>query len=404
MSIGILNARVLTMSDAALGVRPCASVLIEGDRIAFVEPGTAGEQAIRRAAPRTLFDAAGRVLMPGFIDCHTHACCAGQRLDEWLYQRRNQTYLDVLAAGGGIMSTVRAVRAATQDQLTESLLERLDVMLGAGTTTVEIKSGYGLSTEAELKMLRAVRDAAAHFPGTLIPTALLGHAIDPEFPGGAQAFVEHTIRHTLPTVSREFPGIAIDAYCEKGAWSVAQCVRLFEAAKRLGHPIRVHADQFNALGMTAEAIRLGALSVDHLEASTPNGLLALANSPTFGVILPICGLHVDDRYTDARALLDATPHARLAIATNHNPGSAPSGSMPLAIALAVRKCGLWPAEALFAATAAPAQLLGLADRARIAPGLRADLLLLRHRDERQLAYELATPHIDTTICAGQVIE
>lgn len=412
MSLAILNARVLTMRgdgrsgspSECLGVLPRASVLVENGLVSRLEPGPDGASVVLAAGPDTVIDARGRVLMPGFVDAHTHACWAGDRLDEWLYQRRGLTYLDVLRSGGGIMSTVRAVRAASVESLAVALRRRLGRMLDDGTTTVEVKSGYGLSTEAELTMLRAITAAASTFPGTVVPTALLGHALDPDHPGGPAAFVDHTINKSLPAVSRAFPGIAIDAYCEAGAWSVEQCVRLFEAAQRLNHPVRVHADQFNPLGMVERAVSLGARSVDHLEASTPESLAILARSPaTFGVVLPVCGLHVDDRYADARRFLDASPQARLVIATNFNPGSAPCGSMPLAIALAVRKCGLWPHEAIRAATAAPADLLGLPDRGRIEPGLRADLLLLRHTDERALAYELGFRHVDAVVCGGRVI-
>jgi imidazolonepropionase len=430
MSIGIVNARVVTMTDPArisagaiarpepkmggawgagvetgkaLGVMAEVNLLIEGEKIAMIAPGAAGADAVRRASPQTMIDAARRVVMPGFIDAHTHACWAGERLDEWLYQRRGLSYLDVLKRGGGIMATVRAVRAASQRELAESLLARLKLMLTEGSTTIEVKSGYGLSTEDELKMLRAIREAAASFSGTIVPTALLGHAIDPDFAGGADAFVERTIGETLPAVSREFPAIAVDAYCEKGAWSVAQCVRLFEAARGLGHAVRVHADQFNALGMVREAVRLGAASVDHLEASTADDLALLAASNTFGVVLPVCGLHVDDRHADARRFLDSSPSAKLAIATNFNPGSAPCGSMPMAMGLAVRKCGLWPAEAIAAATVNPARMLGFTDRGVIAPGLRADLIMLRHTDERQLVYEVGMRAVDVVICRGKVV-
>lgn len=397
-ALAIRNARILTMAEAPrrgralgnLGILPRADLIIEGGIIAAVGEGLA-------AAPHSI-DAAGRILMPGFIDCHTHACWAGDRLDEWAMKLAGATYLDILNAGGGIMSTVRAVRAATEDDLAASLARRLRAMLSLGTTTAEVKSGYGLSTDAELKMLRAIRRAST-LPAvpTLIQTALLGHALDPATPN----FIDRTINETLPAVSREFPGIAIDAFCESGAWSLQDTVRLLTRARALGHPLRVHADQFNSLGMTPAAIALGARSVDHLEASTPADLAALAASDTFGVILPCCGFHVDGRYASARPFLDAG--GLLALATNLNPGSAPCPSIPMAIALAVRHCGLTPAEAIAAATVNAAALLNLPDRGRIAPGLRADLLLLHHTDERQLAYEFGSNPIHTVFLAGDPI-
>lgn len=405
MTLVIRNARVLTLAGprprrgkapADLGVIPAADVTVDAGRIlAIASPAPAGGAR----DPKVLreVDARGRVLMPAFVDCHTHACWAGERLDEWDRKRRGATYLEILSAGGGIMSTVRAVRASTEEELAGLLLERLRALQRCGSATMEIKSGYGLSTEHELKMLRSIRRAQDAWPGTIISTALLGHAIDPD----QQDFVERTIRETLPAVSKEFPGITIDAYCEKGAWSRADTVRLFERARELGHPIRVHADQFNSLGMIREAIRLGARSVDHLEASTPEDLERLAASDTFGTVLPACGFHVDGRYADARRFVDAG--GLLALATNYNPGSAPSPSMPMAIALAVRQCGLSPAEAIAAATVNAAELLGLHDRGQIAPGLRADLVLLRHTDERMLAYEFGDNPVDAMILGGKLL-
>ncbi|QYU67070.1 imidazolonepropionase [Leptolyngbya sp. 15MV] len=335
-----------------------------------------------------IIDAAGRVLMPAFVDAHTHACFVGSRLDEWQQKLRGVPYLDILRAGGGIMATVRAVRDASQAQLTAALRERIDLARRSGTLTHEVKSGYGLSAEHELKMLRAIRDDPR-----AIPTALLGHAIDPDDP----TFIDRTINDTLPAVSAEFPGIPIDAYCETGAWSVNDTVRLLAAARALGHPIRVHADQFNSLGMIDQAIALGAASVDHLEASPTDALDRLAASSTFGVMLPVCGFHLDGRYANAQYFVRAG--GALVLASNDNPGSAPSCSMPLVIALAVRHMGLSTAEAIAATTVNPAELLGLRDRGTIAPGQRADLILLRHTDERRLAFEVDAHPIDRVFAA-----
>lgn len=399
MSLLIRNARVLSLAIGPiprrgqalgeLGVLPEADVLISGEKIAAVGP------AVTALPEAEEIDAAGRVLMPGFVDCHTHACWAGDRLDEWELKRRGVPYLEILARGGGILSTVRAVRAASEEELATLTRARLDAMLREGTTTVEIKGGYGLSMEAELKMLRAIRRAANSWPGAVIATALLGHAIE----GEAEAFIARTIDETLPAISREFPGITIDAFCEKGAWSLDACEKLFARARALGHPIRVHADQFNSLGMTPAALRLGARSVDHLEATTDADLSALAAAETFGVILPATGFHTDGRYARARDFVDRG--GALALATNCNPGSAPTHSMPFAIALGCRGCGLSPAEAIAAATVNAASLLGRSDRGTIAVGQRADLVLLRHRDERLLGYEIGGNPVELVVCGGR---
>jgi len=342
-------------------------------------------------------DAAGRVLMPGFVDAHTHALFAGDRLDEWELKRQGKSYLEILAAGGGILSTVRAVRAASASELEAALAERLARMLREGTTSVEIKSGYGLSTRDELKMLRVIAAAARDFPGTVVPTALLGHALDPAEPD----FVRRVIEETLPAVHSEFPGIAVDAFCEQGAWSPSDCRRLLERARELGHPLRLHTDQFHALGGLELALELGATSVDHLEATSPAGLAAVAASATYGVMLPVSGFHTDQRYAAGRAFLDLG--GKLVLASNYNPGSSPSSSMPLVIALGVRALGLSVLEALEATTRTPAMLLGLSDRGRLAPGARADLLLSSHRDPRLLAYELGGNPVQRVWVAGQEI-
>lgn len=426
MSLAIINARVLAMCDERAGdgnrpaaaprtgpqlghlnIRPCAAVFVSKGRIEAVSEGAgAPEGLMRRFQPARVIDAAGRVLMPGFVDGHTHACWAGDRLDEWDLRRRGAGYLDILKAGGGIMSTVRATRAADDAMLARLLRERLALMLRHGTTTVEVKSGYGLSIEHELRMLRAIRAAAGDFAGTVVPTALLGHAFDPEMVAarGEDAVVDGLISQGLPALGREFPGITLDAYCEQGAWSRAQCERLFAAGLAARHPFRVHADQFNRLGMVQRAVEMGAVSVDHLEASGAEELAAVARSPgTFGVVLPLCGFHLDNRYANARALVDAAATSKLVIATNYNPGSAPSPSMPMAIALAVRRCGLTPHEAIAAATVNPACMLELHDRGVVAPGARADLLLLRYADERQLAFEVDADPIDVVICGGRIV-
>jgi imidazolonepropionase len=393
----IRNARVLTLAGGSrprrgremsdLGVIPRGDVLVENGVIAAV-----GEHL--EAADAEVVDAGGRVLMPALIDCHTHACFAGDRLDEWEMKRRGATYLEILQRGGGIMSTVRAVRAAGEDDLVRSLVERIGQMQHLGTTTVEVKSGYGLDAATELKMLRAI-DRAAKIVAPrgvhVVPTALLGHAIDADAPGTPAEFVERTIRETLPAVSKEFPGIAVDAYCENGAWSLEDCRRLFERARELGHPCRVHADQFNSLGIIDLNTQLGEpgrplfRTIDHLEATAPPLLERLAESGTIGVLLPCAGFHTDGRYADGRRLIDAG--GAVAVATNCNPGSAPCLSVPMAVALAVRFNGLSVAEAITAVTVNAAAACGLADRGAIAPGQRADLLLLNTTDERRLAHD-----------------
>jgi imidazolonepropionase len=399
MNLVIRRARLVTPCPTRdrgalmghLEVIPVARVVVRAGVIVEVGPDETGVPQADE------IDADGRVLMPAFVDCHTHACWAGSRIDEWEQRLRGATYQQIMASGGGILSTVRAVRAASEEELAAGLRTRLNEFLRLGTTTVEIKSGYGLSTLDELKMLRAIRRASKDWAGTVVPTALLGHAIDPDVPN----FVERTLKESLPAVHREFPDVPVDVFVENGAWSVEDAGRLLEAARCLGHPVRLHTDQFSSMGGIDLGLRLAARSVDHLEAGTPGDLERLGASQTTGVGLPVCGLHLDGRYANLRKAVDAG--GRVAIATNYNPGSAPSMSMPLAIALAVRFCGLTPGEAIAAATLGGAHVLGFTDRGFIAPGARADLILLRHRNEAELAWELGGNPVEVVVCNGRVV-
>lgn len=405
MSIAIINARILTLESFGrseprrkaemrnLGVIERGWMRCEGNRITAVQsgdyPGPFEGQVI---------DANGNVLLPAFVDCHTHACWAGDRFNEFEMSLQGASYLDILKAGGGIMSTVRAVRAASEDELASNLLRRLGGMASLGSGTIEVKSGYGLDTENELKMLRAIHQASRMTLQVVTGTFLGAHAIDPDNP----RCVEQIIDETLPAVVSEFPGITCDAFCEQGAWSLEDCRRLFEYARELGCPIRVHTDQFNSLGMTRLAIELGAVSVDHLEAITPKDLEHLAHSKTIAVCLPCAGFHLDGRYAPARALIDAG--AAVAIASNCNPGSAPTPSMAFIVALACRKLRMTPAEAITAATFNAACVMGLQDSTgSIEVGKRADMQLIDATDEREIGFELAGPGPLAVVMGGEIV-
>lgn len=408
MTLLIRHARILTLAQPEsnstpgsgararrgpalrqLGVIPRGDVLVQEGKIAAV--GT----DLPAPSDAEVIEADGRVVMPGFIDCHTHACWAGDRLDEWEQRLGGLSPAEILKKGGGIQATVRAVREATRKQLAAALRTRLDLMLAAGTTTVEVKSGYGLSIEAELKMLHAIQRAGQEWAGTVVPTALLGHALD----GEPAAYTRLVVREMLPAVWHEFPGIAIDARCAADAWPLEACLRLFERARNHGLDLRMHADETTSTGIIPEALRLHARSVDHLEAASKADLIALAASETFGVMSPATGFHTGGRYPRAGAFADSG--GLLALASNYNPETAPTYSMPFVIALAVRTCGLTPAEAIVACTVNAAALLRLHDRGTIEPGQRADLILLRHRDERQLAYEVGGNPVEMVIAAGR---
>ena len=339
----------------------------------------------------TTVHADGRVVMPALVDCHTHACWVGDRSDELIRQfSGGVSYLDILNEGGGIMATVRAVREAGEEELVDHLLLQLERMARLGAATIEVKSGYGLDPETELKMLRAIATASRRTSQTIIPTFLGAHALDYDQPNGAKAGVEAIIHEALPAAAAAFPGIACDAYCEEGAWSLTDCRRLFEAAQELGCPIRVHTDQFNSLGMTRLAVEMGARSVDHLEAITVEDARLLAASETIGVLLPASGFCLDDNYTNGRELIDMG--VAIALASNSNPGSAQTTSLPFALSLACRKCGLHPYEALVAATYNAACVLDLQDECgSIEPGKRGDLIMLDTPNEDAWVLDLASP-------------
>ena len=379
------------MSD--LGVVDRGWILVRDGVIEDLGPGTPdpppGAQIVH---------ADGRVVMPAFVDCHTHACFVGDRSAEFQAQIAGATYLEILASGGGIMSTVRSVRAANETELTEALLVGLERTLRLGTGSIEVKSGYGLDPETELKMLRAIAAAADRTPQIVRPTYLGAHALDADATDPAVS-VERIIDEGLPEAAAGFPGIACDAYCEEGAWSLEQCRRLFEAATELGCPIRVHTDQFHRLGMTRLAVEMGARSVDHLEASDAADLQAIAASETIAVLLPVSGFCLDDRYASGRELVDLG--AAVAVASNYNPGSALSPSMPFAIALACRRNRLQPAEAIVAATWNAACVLGLQDEVgSLEPGKRADLIMLDAPHEHALTFEFAGPGPAAVMVAG----
>jgi len=401
----LVNARLCTLKgdgsprrgDALgdLGVIEQGWILIEDELIKNLGDGSPPEGL----EPDMVIDLDGRVILPGFVDCHTHACWAGSRLDEFQKMLEGATYLQLLEEGGGIMSTVRAVREASEEQLATSLSEQFARMATWGSSTIEVKSGYGLTTADELKMLRAIHDASVQTTQLVTGTFMGAHAIDPDIPD----FIDRTINETLPAAVEEFPGITCDAYCEQGAWSMEDTTRLFERATDLGCPLRVHTDQFNELGMTDKAIEMGARSVDHLEATSPAVIKRLGESETMAVLLPASGYCLDDRYAAGRELIEAG--AAIALATNLNPGSAPCPSMPMAMSLACRKCGLTPQEAIAASTYNAACVLGLQGQVgSLAPGHRADLVVLDTQDERELAWWVSAQPPPLIIQRGEVIQ
>ena len=337
-------------------------------------------------------DGRGLSAIPGLVDCHTHPAFAGDRANEFALRAAGATYEELLAAGGGILSTTRATRAAGDAALVEIVVRHRDAMLARGTTTFEGKSGYGLDRDTELAQLTAVRAAGG------VPTWLGAHAVPPEHPD-ADAYVDWAIEHVLPEAAEI--AVAADVFVERGTFDVDQARRYLLACGAAGLGLRLHGDQLSEIGAVPLAIELGARSVDHLEATGPDGVAALASSDVVGVLLPVAALYLGRSMPPARALADAG--AAIALATDFNPGSAYCESLPVVCTLACTQLGLTPEEALAACTVNAAYVLGLADRGRIAAGLRADLVLLDAPDWRHLAYHLAGDVIHTVVREGRVV-
>jgi imidazolonepropionase len=337
-------------------------------------------------------DGTGHCAVPGLVDCHTHACFAGDRVEEFSLRAGGATYEELHAAGGGILSTVGATRAADEAELQAAVGRHRDWMLRAGTTTFESKSGYGLDRETELASLRAIAAEGG------VPTWLGAHAVPPEF-ADADAYLDFILAEVLPEAARLAE--AADVFVEEGAFEPAQARRYLEACRDSGLALRLHADQFTERGAVPLAIELGARSVDHLEATGPEGVRALAASEVVAVLLPVSALFLDRPMPPARALADAG--AAIALATDFNPGSSFCESLPIVCSLACTQLHLSPEEALAACTVNAAYVLGRSDRiGRAAAGYDADLVLLDAPDWRHLAYHLGGDLVSTVIRHGQV--
>ena len=333
----------------------------------------------------------GLCAVPGLVDCHTHPAFGGDRVEEFSLRAAGASYEELHAAGGGILSTVRATRAAGEEGIVEAVERHRGWMLRQGTTTWEGKSGYGLDRDTEVASLRAIRAAGG------VPTWLGAHSVPPEF-GDADAYLDFALADVLPEAARIAE--AADVFLERGAFDAAQARRYLEACRQAGLALRLHGDQFTESGAVPLAVELGARSVDHLEATGDDGVRALASSDVTGVLLPASALVLGRPMPPGRALVDAG--AAVALATDFNPGSSFCESLPLVCALAATQLGLAPAEALVACTVNAAHVLGRADEVgRLAPGYAADVVLLDAPDWRHLAYHLGGELVHTVVVRGE---
>jgi imidazolonepropionase len=384
-----------------LGIIPDGAVAVRDGRITAVGPSSELRGKVQAAHN---LDAAGQVVMPGFVDPHTHLVWAGERADEFEMRVSGASYMEIMAAGGGIMNTVRRTRQASLRDLVAQTRPRLAKMLAHGTTTIEIKTGYGLTTKHELKQLAAIRYLQEETPATLVPTFLGAHAVPAEYAGQADAYVELVVKEMLPAVAAESdPPVFCDVFCEEGAFSLEQSRRVLGAARELGFGLKIHVDEFGTMGGARLAVEMGAISADHLVCTPPDEIALLAQSGTMAVGLPGTpfGLGHDD-YTPARALIEAG--GAVALATDCNPGTCWCESMQFMLALACRYMGMTPAEAISAATINAAHAVGLGrEVGSLELDKRADILALNTPSYAHLGYRFGTNLVRTVIANGQVI-
>ncbi len=387
-----------------LGLLSNAAILIQGGKIVAVGDS---DQLLAEHPDEPALDAGNRVVMPGFVDPHTHLIWAGDRAEEFEMRLEGKTYLEILAAGGGILSTVNATRQASLDTLIGESRPRMQSMLEHGTTTAEAKTGYGLETETELRMLEALLALDEQSPLQLAITFLGAHAIAPEYKDDPQSYTDHICKDMLPAVrdwwpeNQELP--FVDVFCETGAFDLTQSRQILARAAELGFPLKIHADEFDNLGGAALAAELGAVSADHLVATSHKDIKTLGKSDTVAVGLPGTPFGLaEEHYTPAKAILDAG--GILALATDLNPGTAWCENMQFAIALACRYMGLTPAQAIAAATINAAAAIDLDDQVgSLEPGKQADLLVLNTPSYQHLGYRFGTNLVDTVIKKGEVV-
>ncbi|MDH5455182.1 MAG: imidazolonepropionase [Gammaproteobacteria bacterium] len=394
MDLLLTDARIATMAGEDYGVIDDGAVAIAEGKITWIGP----RSELPATAARTTRSLAGRWITPALIDCHTHLVFGGDRADEFEQRLRGASYEDIARAGGGIMSTVRATRAASADALYAAALPRVQALAAEGAGTIEIKSGYGLSIESELKMLSVARQLGEATPLTIRTTLLAAHTVPPEFKDNADAYIDLICDELLPEVVAGGLADAVDAYCESIAFNADQVARLFARATDLGLPVKLHADQLSDGNGAALAARFDALSADHLEYSSSAGIEAMAASGAVAVLLPGAYLTLGETRLPPIAAMRELG-VPIAVASDCNPGTSPICSIRTAMMLAARQFRLTPEECLAGTTRAAAQALGLADRGTLEIGKRADLAVWNISHPRELAYWVGTPQLTEVMLA-----
>lgn len=392
-----------------VGVIENGAAAVAGGKIVGV--GSSGE-VLDSFSSSNIIDANGHVVCPGFVDPHTHIVFAGDRLNEFELKIKGANYLEILENGGGIISTVHHTRKASVDSLIEQSRRRLDKMLACGTTTAEIKTGYGLDIETELKMLAVIETLDRTHVIDIVPTFLAAHAVPPEFKDNADDYVDLICKEMLPLVWKWYEQshfktndvqFFCDVFTEKNAFDLGQSRRVLDTARTLGFGIKAHVDQFTNLGGSSLAIASEAVSIDHLDAISDEEIKRLAASETIGIVIPTESFSTGKtQFADARKMIDSG--CAIALSTDYNPGSAPSPSQPMAMAIACRYQKLLPSEVLNAATINAAYALGLGDKVgSLEVGKQADILILDTNDYRQIAYEFGGNLVSNIISKGNAV-
>jgi imidazolonepropionase len=397
----VTGARLTPMTDGTATVVNDAVVAMTSGRVAWAGPAA----ALPPGSATQVVDAGGRLVTPGLVDCHTHLIFGGDRADEYGRRLAGAAYEELAGAGDGIMSTVRATRAASDDELLTGAAARLAALAAEGVTTVEVKSGYGLDLDTEVRMLRVARQLGTA-SGVRVRTTFLGaHTVPEEFVDRPDDYIAFVCSTVLPAVAgRERLADAVDVFCDRVAFTPAQAGEVLAAARALDLPVKVHADQLGQFGAAELAARFGALSADHLEHTGPDGVAALAGSGTVAVLLPGAAYVLAEPTRPPVAGLRAAG-VPMAVATDANPGTSPLLSLPLAMHFACRLLGLTPGEALAGATCHAAQALGLSGEVGVvAPGAAADLVIWDAADPVELVYWLGRPLCHTVVRGGTVVD